>query len=276
MRTTRLITLALGGLLSSSALAGPRDFAIYATRIGGDSATAQPYVDKFLRQLESVLQWPAGATKGAFLGKKADAIAYIESQKPGAALLDPALYFELRASHALELIGEVQSKDLVSSRFHVVVKDPAITSVAGLKGKRLWSMLGDSPKYLSKVVLGGQLDVATDTTLKPIGQPLKGVRGLLRGDCDATTLDDEQLAQAKTLEGGAELKVIYSSPALTSLPLVFFGKNVAAADKAALQKAFMSVCTTGSGPAICAEMHLSGFVAPNAALFTEVQKRYGE
>ena len=274
MRALVLFLAALG-VVASPLTAGPRDVAIHVTRLGGDRGSAQPYVDRLLRHLEKLTGWPAGSATGAFVVSKKEALAYLASAQPGFGMLEPAVYFELRRSHALTPLLQVESADLVSPRLNVVVKDPALATLADLKGKRLWTTLGDSPRYLQAVVLEGKLDLA-GVQLKAVGQALKGVRGVLRGDCDATVLDDDQLAKARGMTGGAELRVLVSSPALPAIPLVAIGAALSDADRAALVKALTGLCGSADGAAICKEMHIGRFVPVDTATFTAAQSRYGD
>jgi len=274
MRLRTLSVLALT-LASTALMAGPRDVAIHVTRLGGDRGSAQPYVDRLLRHLEKLTGWPAASTSGAFTVSKKEALAFLDQAQPGYALLEPALYFELRKARDLTPLGQVESADLVSPRLNVVVKDPALKTLADLKGKRLWTTLGDTPRYLSAVVLEGRLDLA-GVQVKALGQALKGVRGVLRGDCDATTLDDDQLAKAREMTGGADLRVLATSPALPAIPVVAVGKALPEADRAALVKALLGLCGTAEGAAICKEMHIGRFVPVDAAAFSRAQALWGE
>lgn len=268
--------LVVAALAAAHASAGPRDAAISVTRIGGDSAAAQPYIEKFLRHLETAAGWPAGSAKGSFLVSRKEAAAYIASAKPGFGMMDPPLYFELRKGQKIEPILQVEDKDLHSKKLHLVVKDPAFKKLNDLKGKRLWTTLADYPTYLSKVVLGGQVDAADHFDLKQVGQALKGVRSVLRGDCEATLLDDEQLAKAQEIAGGKELRAIHTSPALPPIPVVVFGDGLPAPDRAALVKALVEMCGTANGGAICKEMHIVRFVPLNQAIFGDAAKRFGD
>lgn len=267
---------AVAALAATQAGAGPRDAAISVNRIGGDSAAAQPYIEKFLRYLETAAGWPAGSSNGAFLVTRKEAAAYIAASAPGFGMMDPPLYFELRKSSRLTPILQVEDKDLHSDRLHVVVKNPAYKTIADLKGKRLWTTLADYPTYLSKVVLGGQVDAASHFDLRQIGQALKGVRSVLRGDCEATVLDDEQLAKAREITGGKDLRSIHTSPSLPPVPLVVFGDALSAPDRAALAKALTAMCGTDKGGAICREMHIVKFVPANQAIYDETAKRFGD
>ncbi len=272
LRTWTFVTLLLSAL---AVQAGPRDVAIHVTRLGGDRGSAQPYVDRLLRRLETLAGWPANASTGAFVASKKEALAFIGQAKPGFGMLEPGVYLEQRKALELTPLAQVESSELVSPRVHVVVKDPALKTLADLKGKRLWTTLGDSPRYLGAVVLEGKLDLA-GVQLKAIGQALKGVRGVLRGDCDATTLDDDQLAKAREMTGGADLRVLATSPDLPAIPVVAFGKALPEADRAALVKALLALCDGAEGAAICKEMHIGRFVPVDAAALSRAESRYGE
>lgn len=263
-------------LAAAGATAAPRDVAVCVTRLGGDSAAAQPYIDTFLRFLEAAVKWPPVSAKGSFLVSKNEALAFIASAKPGIGIMDPQLYFELKKSARLTPLLQVESADLVSPRLHLVVKDPAFQDLADLRGKRLWTTIADYPRYLSRVVLDGRVNAPEHFLLKQIGQALKGVRGVLRGDCEATILDDEQLAKAREIAGGGGLRVIQTSPALPPIAVTAFGTVLPAADRDALTAALLEMCGSPRGGPICAEMHIAKFAPVNTALFADAQKRYGE
>lgn len=276
MRYHIALTVMLTTLLGPGVVAhaGPKDFAIYATRLGGDSAAAAPYIAKFNAYVEEALKWPKGSLKGVFFDNKREVTGYIKSTRPGLGVLEPQLYFELRAAEKLVPLAQLESKDIVSPKLHVVVKDPALTSLDGLKGKKLWTLLAESPVYLSKVVLAGKVDATTHFSLKRIGTAGKGVRAVLLGSADATVLDDDQLSEAKKMQGGAKLRSIYVSPALPPLPLVAFGTSLPAKDVKALVGVLLKMCSSQKGGPICKDMRITRFAPVNAALFKDAQKRY--
>lgn len=263
-------------LAAAVAAAAPRDVAVCVTRLGGDSAAAQPYIDTFLRFLEAEVGWPPVSSKGSFLVSKEEVLAFIASARPGIGIMDPQLYFELKKSAHLTPFLQVESADLVSPRLHLVVKQPAFQGLADLRGKRLWTTIADYPRYLSRVVLDGRVNASEHFLLKQIGQALKGVRGVLRGDCEATILDDEQLAKAREIAGGGELRVIQTSPALPPIAVTAFGTALPGSDRDALTAALLAMCGSPRGGPICAELRIAKFTPVNAALFADAQKRYGE
>jgi ABC-type phosphate/phosphonate transport system substrate-binding protein len=273
MRAVPLL-LAVAALAPRPAAAGEHDFVVYIARLGGDTETAKPYIERFAAHLEKAMGWAKGSCKGAFFADRKEALRAIQRASPGFALLDPPLYFELRQAHALEPIAQLDGKSVVSARMHVVVKDPALSSLAALKGKKLWTTLADSPQYLSRVVLDGRLDAAAHFALKRVGTAGKAVRGVLRGEAQAALLDDDQLAAAKKMEGGGALRSLYSSPPLPPLPVVVFGKVLKAGERKKLAKTVTTMCSTREGAAVCKEMQLTRIAPLTPAVFAAAQKKY--
>jgi hypothetical protein len=257
----------------AAALAAPTDFAIYTLRLGGESESAQPYIDRMAVEIENRASWPKGSAHGRFLTSRKEVMSYLDAQKPGFGILEPWLYLELRQSHQLEILAQVDSADLNSKKLHVVVKDAAVKDLAGLAGKKLWTHLADVPNYLGNVVLDGKQPIQTHCQLKQVGSALKAARAVLRGEADAALLDDEQLAMAQKLEGGAALRVVYSSPPQPAVVVVAFRGAMPDEKRLSLSKALFELCE-GPRSATCKEMHINKFVAPDRKLYQDAQKRF--
>lgn len=259
---------------AGSAHAGPKDFIIYTPGLGGDAEQAKPYIDKFAQFIDGALGWPKGSAKGSFLSTRKEALAAIEPTKPGFGVMEASLYFELRAAHKAEVIAQVDSDELNSPKLHVIVKNPAYKSLADLAGKKLWTTLADSPKYLGSVVLDGKGAAETRFALKSVGVFSKGVRAVLRGEADATIVNDQQLEAAKKMEGGGELRSIYDSPQLPNLVVVTLDAALPPPQAQKLEKTLLSMCSEPAGGEICKEMHIRKFVAKNAAVLGAAQKQF--
>ncbi len=224
-----LLCVALGALAAApSAVAGPKDFAIYTTRLGGDSEQAQPYVDKLSGYIEEGTGWAKGSTKGTFLPSKKEAIAFLDSKQPGFGMMEPALYFELRKDRNLHPIAQVDSADLNTPKLHVVVKNPAFKSLDDLKDKKVWTQLADSPRFLGKEevfripVLGrlvtatGQIPVYRESgdAARAFSAAVEGVR---EGECvaiypEATLTRDPDLWPMVGKTGAARVALTTGCP----------------------------------------------------------------
>ncbi len=256
----------------TSAKAGPHDFVIYVTRLGGDPESAQPYIDKFVTYLQAEVGWPKGSAKGAFVDSKKEALAFINQQKPGLGVIEPALYLELRKEQGLEPVAQVLSADLVTEKLHLLVKDPAVRAPMDLSGKTISTLLSDFPEYLSRIVFAGKMPFA----FKHVGQAMKGVRAVLRDESDGTLLDDGQMEAAKKLEGGAALHSVYDASSLPPLPVVAFGKVLKPDERKKLVKVLLDMCGTPKGGEVCKDMHIRKFAPVNTAAFVEAQRRYDQ
>jgi hypothetical protein len=274
----RILSAALLGaallLAALSASAAPHTFVVYIARLGGDTGTAKPFVDKFAAHLEKVMGWKKGSCAGEFFADRQDALKFIKDKHPGFGLLEPPLYFELQKPDSLVLVAQIKSAELVSPKLHVVVKDPSkLGTLGALRGKILTTTLAASPRYLSKVVFDGKVDAEKHFKLKRVGTALKGVRMVLAGAADATLIDDEQLAAARKMQGGQVLRSIHESPELPPLPVAVFSKVMKADEQKSLEKKLPKICQ-GEGAQICKDMHLPGIQAKNAALFAPTQQRF--
>jgi hypothetical protein len=244
--------------------------------MGGDAETAKPYLTQFTAYIEKAMAWPSGTIKGSFLIIKSGTMEYFQREKPVLAVLEPPLYFELRQKFNLKPIVEFDSPDLVSSRLLVVVKNPALTSLEQLNGKKIWTPLADFPQYLSRVVLGSKTDAAKHFKLKRVGQVLKGVRAVLRGEADATVLDDEQFALAKKMEGGADLRAIFQSAALPPMVVAGVAHRLTSSEEKNIAQTLMNMCQQPKGKDICREMLIRQFKPVNQRILKSAQVKYDQ
>ncbi|MCU1280547.1 MAG: hypothetical protein JWM53_4093 [bacterium] len=129
----RTIAIVVFGICGTS-FAGGRDFIAEHAGAGANSENAQPYIDQFLRLTETGAGWPANSAKGEWVDDIKGAEKAIAERKPGFAILDPEVFFELRKKEALEPIGAFKGKTFNKGHYSLVVKDPALKTLADVKG----------------------------------------------------------------------------------------------------------------------------------------------
>ena len=268
-RTIAIVVCLLSG---GSSFAGGRDFIAEHAGAGANAQNAQPYIDQFLRITETTTGWPANSAKGEWVDDAKGAEKAIAERKPGFAILDPEVYFELRKKEALEPIAEVKGKTFNKGHYSLVVKDPALKTLADLKGKKVSSNHFASPKYISKVAFDGKTDVEKDFVIVKATAPSKPLKDVGAGRADAALIDDEQLAAMKEI--APDLKVIWTSPALPPTPVVAFTKNASPADKTAFEKALPKLCSSGKGKEVCESMFIDTFAPVDKNAFASAQKKY--
>ncbi len=267
-RTVAFVVLGMCG----TAFAGGRDFIAEHAGAGANAQNAQPYIDQFLRVAEQLTGWPANSAKGVWVDDLKSAEQAIAEHKPGFAILDPEVFLELRKRESLEPIAEVRGKTFNKGHYSLVAKDPALKTLADLKGKRVSTNHASSPKYLDRVAFDGKVDVEKDWTLTKTAQPSKPIKDVAAGRADAALIDDEQLAQMKEI--APDLKVIWTSPALPPTPVVAFMKNSTPADRAAFAKALPKLCDDAKGKPVCESMFIDKFAPVDKAAYTAAEKRY--
>jgi ABC-type phosphate/phosphonate transport system substrate-binding protein len=267
----RAIAIAVLGL-SSTSFAGGRDFIAEHAGAGANAQNAQPYIEQFLRITEAATGWPANSAKGEWVDDLKAAEQAIAERKPGFAILDPEVFFELRKKDALEPIGEVKGKTFNKGHYSLVVKNPALKTVADLKGKKVSSNHFSSTKYVSKVAFDGKLDITKEFVIVKAVAPSKPLKDVEAGRADAALIDDEQLAQMKEI--APDLKVIWTSSPLPPTPVVAFTKNATPADRAAFQKALPKLCASGKGKDVCESMFIDSFAPVDKTSYTAAEKRY--
>ncbi|MFI5290466.1 MAG: phosphate/phosphite/phosphonate ABC transporter substrate-binding protein [Polyangia bacterium] len=269
------ITLTLA--LASSALAGPRDFVVEHAGVGGTSEQAAPYLAKFLEYAEQTLGWPAKGSSAQFFAEpNAAFLQYLAEKKPGLGMIDPDQFLALRSKESLVLLATVYGKNQSLGHLNLVVKSPALKTLPDLKGKSLISSHLQSPKYLSKIVFAGKIDVDSYFgKLVPATSMLKAVKAVDRGEADAALLSDDEVTALKSM-AYAGLHVMWTSPALPPMPVVGFAKNSSAKDRAAFAKMLLGMCADPKGGEVCKALDIEKFGPPAKAAYEAAEKRYGK
>lgn len=268
--TNRWLVLVGVGLLSTGvAWAGPHDFVVYSSSLGGNQQQARPYVDTFLRDIEKRMSWDKASASGEFLEDAKSAEEYIDKNKPGYGLISPTLFLDLACRKVavepiLSIVGITNTGP--TERYHVVVKGDAAKDLKDLKGKRLASNHLQNVKFVSRVVFGGQVDASSHFQLQPTVSPLKPFKQLDRGEADAILVNDAQLMSAKSLPIGPSLRVVYSSEALPPFPMVAFNTVVKPEEREKMRKTVLGMCSTPTGASVCKSLQITRFepMDPNA------------
>lgn len=281
-----LAFVAVSSVASRPALAGPKDFMVYAPGMGGNEKQAKPYLDTFLRELEKAMSWPAGSADGAYFEEPKAAQTYIDNKQPGYGMISPAMYLDLACQKTgVEPVatvvagaggGDAQAAQagMSAGKYHVVVKEGTATDLKGLEGKKLISNHLEDKRFVSNVVFGGKIDADKHFKLESTNSPVKPFKSVDRGTADAALVDDAQLQNMKTLPFGKSLKVVYSSEALPPFPVVSFGKVVKAAERDQMKKVLLGLCATSSGGRVCKSLSIKKFDPVDAKAFKSALDLY--
>ena len=267
--------LSLGAQLTLPAMAhaASNDIVVESATSGGTAETATPYLDLFAAYAKTHLAGWKPIVMTFFQSPK-PAEEAIFAKKPGFGMLDVELFLDVRKREEVVVLATAEGPLHSHGHMHLVVKDPAIKTLEDLKGKVLVSNHLQSPRYVSKVVFDGKIDVTTFFKLEPSASPMKGLKAVDRGEAAATMVDDQQLASMKTLPFGASLRTIFTSTALPPTPFVAFAKNATPEERIAMQKMVLGMCADAKGAEVCKALQITKFGKPDAKVWNDSMKRY--
>lgn len=234
----------------------------------GSAASAQQYVDNLIAHVARKNHWSDAA--GQYLTSRASAKQWIGANNPHYGILSLAAFLDLRGNNKLEVIGSAEVSGGGGRQYFVVSASEA--SLAGCKGKTLGTDHGDDTKFIDKVV--GKSDFSlSDFTVEDTRRPMKTVNAVARGEVACALIDDAQKASLAKADGGAAVKVVWSSKQLPPMAVVAF-PSAPAGEKNSFKKTLSAVCS-GDGAPACKEVGLSSLESASSSAYADVIASYG-
>jgi hypothetical protein len=259
--------------IAAPAFAGEKDFIIYTPGMNGTKDTARPFIGQFTKYIETKRGWPANSSNGDYLEDAGEAMKGLEG-KPGFGLIPASMYLTLACGKsAPEPIAAVDGIAGMSNavRFHIVVKKGTAKTLDDLKGKKLISNHLQDHKYVSRVLLGGKVDIDTFFVVKETKSPVKPFSTLISGEQDAALISDEQL---KNAPAELVLNTVFSSDPIAPFPLVAFPDQVKPAEREAVKKTLVAMCTDPAGKQVCESLQITRFAPLDAGAYKAAVQRY--
>lgn len=235
----------------------------------GNQALAQPYLDRFAELAARRNGWPGA--KGKYVTNRPAAETFIEDENPHYAILSLPAFLAMREPHHLEVIGKVEVSLVGGRRYHVISK--SAKKLEGCKGKTLASDHADDPRFIDRVVAGGDFTLA-DFHLLATQRPLQTIKAVATDQADCALVDDAQVAQLEHLEGVDGIESVWKSDELPPMPVVAF-PAVAEPERKTFQKSLESLCDD-EAKAACAEVGIEDLKACDVKPYAEVVAAYGK
>jgi ABC-type phosphate/phosphonate transport system substrate-binding protein len=251
-------------LVAFPAFAGPHDFVIQSSAAGASTQTTSPYIAEFTKYAEGALKWPAGSVQGFFAENAEEAQKVIDEKKPAFGIMDPAVFLKLHKKDNLTPIASVVGKGQQAT-YHVVSTNPKIKDFKDLKGQKIVSTHVKDAEFINKIVFGGDVGATLEYTSRgsKVGQALS--------EGAASILDDDELAKAKA--GG--MKDLHDVGKAVKLPPNVVVAIGTPADKEALVKMLMGMCSDAKGGEVCKALNgITKFTPPDKAAYDEAVRRY--
>jgi ABC-type phosphate/phosphonate transport system substrate-binding protein len=263
------VRVTIGFVLASTvALAAPRDFVVEHAGFGATTEQAKPFLEKFVGYVQSSQKWP-DLPKSEFFPEP-DAAFKKAIGEAGFAMIDPDQVLDLWKKDGVRPIVTVEGKNQSLGHVHLVVKNPAYKALADLDGKKVVGAHLQSPKYVEKVMFDNA-PAAKKIKLEGVATNLKGVKQVDRGEADAALLSDEEMQWLAT-SSFKDLHEIWKSEALPPMS-VSVTKLAKPADKEAISKMLLSMCSDPKGAEVCKALDVDKFTPPDTAAYEAAAKK---
>lgn len=250
----------------SARAAEPVKFVVLLEGGVGGGAQAQGYVDELVAGFAKRCGWPGAAC--LYTNSRDRALEYVSAEHPAFGLFSLGAYLALVDAHKLTVIGVAEAKRAGGRQYFVVAKQGV--GLGDCKGQRLASNQAEDPRFIDRVVFAGAAKLA-DFTLVPTRRPVQTLKAVIRDEARCALIDDAQKETLTSVEGGAELKVLWSSAELPGIPIVAFDGT----DKdlvAALKKALPDTCSDGR--AMCTNIGIERLQAASDADYEALVRCY--
>jgi hypothetical protein len=251
----------------------------------GNQRVAAPVMERLGQYLSRKVDAPL---RPAYFNEVDPARIYVETQRPAFGILSLAMFLRWRKEHGLKVIALSERLGQTSDRFHLLVKQDAKAKSLADLGKSspatLWSSHLDDMRFATNVVFAGALALHADGSgpvrLRSTRQPLRALRRMKAGKpfegkpVDAVLVDGTTwngLQKLKTFRG--VLRVLYTSPALPSPPVVAF-RGVAPERGKKLAEVLAGMRKNDEGQRILKTLQTTGFQAADAKAIDAVVAAY--
>ncbi len=230
----------------------------------GSAAQAQPFVDKLADAAAKMQGWSSGS--GKYLTTRDDARKYIADNNPQYGILSLPAYLALHDEDKLEVIGQVTVANGGGLQYFVVSKSGS--SVSDCKGAKLATDQDDTT-FIDKVVSGGAFKMG-DFDVQKMSRPLQGLKAVIKDDAKCALIDDAQLASHASMDGGKDVKTLWSSAKMPPMPVVAFAS---APDKQSFGSNLSKLCS-GDGKDACSGAGIQSLKSASETDYGQVLASY--
>lgn len=210
----------------------------------GSASAAQRYIDALMVSVAKAAGWPAAY--GKFQGTRKLAIKYIDAEKPHFGFLAYGTYLALAESHGLTSLGRAKVRGGGGAQYFIVSKNHF--NLDGCKGKSLASNHARDKTFVDRIVFGEGLALS-DFEFTETRRPVQTLKAVINGDAECALVDDSQIMSLTSIEGGPELRAVWSSRELPPTIAVAFG-NAEAGETKAFAAAIPKICA-GEHKKVC-------------------------
>jgi hypothetical protein len=271
-KLTRFVPFVFGGLIATAQLAdasNPIKVVVVRENAVGSTSQAQPHLDNLLNLIARKLGWQS--VEGKYFNRRKKGVGYIEKEQPHFGILSLATYLGLKDRYRLKVIGQVRLSVPGESQYFIVSK--GTTKLDDCKQQVLASNhLGDL-KFIENVVASHAFKLSDFSPL-PTNRPIQTIKVVIRDRAKCALIDDAQLNESKSLQGGADLKVVWKSRKLPPMPVVAFAPADAGKRKQ-FRDALSHLCQKANRE-LCSKVGISSLGIASDSAYAKVVAAYSK
>ena len=233
----------------------------------GSAAQAQPHVDQLIEIAAEKNGWAQAS--GKYITRRKRAKKYIAAKAPKFGMVSLGAFLGLRASTGMEAIGSVSVARGGGEQYFVVGKSGS--DLSACRGKKLASNHAGDTKFVDQVVANGAFKLA-DFELMKTRRPVQTIKKVIKDKAACALIDDSQKAELAHIQGGSELRTLWSSSKLPPMVVVAFS-GATGAERAKFSQTLGSLCG-GTGKSYCDKVGIRTLKATSSSTYKGVIAQY--
>jgi hypothetical protein len=228
----------------------------------GETADAQPLLDKFASAAAAAAGWSAGSLTAVYDPTEEGGLARLASSDAALAFV-PYPFFVQHAArlHLRPLVQADVAGTGPRERWTLVANSGRVNGPATLAGYTILSVAGYAPEFVRHSALGAWA-LPENVKIESTGQILSALRRVAAGEQVVALLDRTQTAALPTLAFAHELKALIQSPELPVALVAVVDSRLPASRARSLQSALLKMGHGAGEAETMASLRLRAFVPP--------------
>jgi ABC-type phosphate/phosphonate transport system substrate-binding protein len=241
---------------------------------GGDKV--DPAMEAFVRRVEAVGGWPAGALRGKAFARPADALEYIRKNKVAFAFLPVHQFVQGRRELKLEVLGRAVGLDGVQRGYWGVARNEThpYEHIEEAQGLKLATTETDDVVWLRTLFEGNVKAPDRQFQLLPVPSGAEAVAAVLARKADVALISQLDFDPLRPkIERKVDLAWVYASGHIPAPPVVAVGKWARPADRQRMTAALEKICKK-EGADTCGRMGVMYIQAGHASDYDTIVRKY--
>jgi hypothetical protein len=265
---------AQGGAAPSEITSPPRVIVLCSPGSPGNTASAQPTMDRFARYLETGASFPAGRLSAIYFETEQGGLDRLAAKDVVLALLSLPLYLESESKFALKPLLQIETESGALEQWSLAAKKGALKTAAGLAGWEITGIPGYAPPFVRGPILGKWGEVPASATITFSAGVVGSLRSASSGENLAVLLDHVQAASLPTLPFAQQLEIVTRSRMMPGSLVCSVGGRLTAAETSNVVDALIQMSRKPDAQDLLSSMRVKRFMPVDAKSLDAVRQSF--